>query len=847
MITAGSMLLNGTWELTWAEGAPLVSPDVLTGDTVARRHLLRATVPAPIHQVLQDTGLLDDPNVGLNSLKARWVEEQFWVYRHTFTVPAEALATTAWLIFTQIELDAEVRLNGEVIGTHANAHRPAIFNVAGKLRAGENLLVVTVSTGLHRTADKSGAAYVNEPLGQLTKRIWRRSPQHQAGWDWHPRLMNVGILGDVRLEWHTAPRLDQVTVYAIPDDDLQAATVHVRAHVANPGTEPVDGVLRARITETGQTVQVSISIPAGESSHEATLRLEHPRLWWPVGHGEQALYTIAVTLEAAGETQSATRRTGVRAVEVDQSVHPVAGRYFILTINGRRIFCKGGNWVPADLLYSQVTPERYRELVDLAVQANFNLLRVWGGASFAPSALCEACDEAGILLWQDFLFACCKYPGDDPDFLREVTVEMTRAVRAMAHHPSLVVWCGNNEIEWFDEWGAKGTKPAYPHHAIFHQVCPKIVREEGPSAFYWPASPWSPDYQFPNDPTCGDQHPWGVSIFDPGAMDWWRYRDYQDRFADEGGVLGASTTATLRQFLPEPERHLWSHSWEHHDNPMGMVAANAEELPRVYETVRLWTGRDPRAMPMEEYAILSGLLHAEGLVEYIGNYRRRMFDSAAAIFWMYNDSWPVTHGWTIVDYYRRKKLAYHPVRRAFQPVTVVVATTDDGQVTVFGVNDSPQEWTGTVRYGLFTLDGARPVDEAMLVTIPANSALPLAATPVDVWQSLDTKQTGAFAVLLDDGRPLAQHRLFLERFTDLAFTEPQITMRVENGILELLSDVFVWGVCLDVDGDAPVADNCFDLVPGIPYCLPWDADHGAPTIAATGNMMFHGTLPLEKV
>jgi beta-mannosidase len=239
-------------------------------------------------------------------------------------------------------------------------------------------------------------------------------------------------------------------------------------------------------------------------------------------------------------------------------------------------------------------------------------------------------------------------------------------------------------------------------------------------------------------------------------------------------------------------------------------------------------------MEWEDYALVSALLQAEGLQEYIANYRRRMFSSASAIFWSYNDSWPVTHGWTIVDYYLRKKLAYHPVRRAFQPITVVVAE-EDGVVTVWGVNDTPREWSGEVRYGLFALEGGLPRDEQIAVTLAANASTPLARFERAQWEALDLKKTGAFAVLLDRGRPMAQHRLFLERFKDLAFAEPRITMTVEGDTLTLSSDVFAWGVCLDVEGEIPLADNCFDLLPGIPYAMPWSAGLGEPRVVRLGN------------
>lgn len=832
----GSMSLNGTWGLTYAEGLPLNDPGYYTGAQLRGRRLLPARVPAPIHQVLMDAGWLDDPNLGLNSLKARWVEEQFWVYRHTFAAPAAACKGTAWLVFDRMEFDAELWLNGETIGRHSSAHRPARFNVTGNLLAGDNLLVVKLSSGMHSAADKPVGEYWSHAIEQLTRRVFHRKPAYQCGWDWNPRLMNVGILGDVRLEWAEALRLDQVTVFAVPDADLSAATLHVRATVEGVGSGPLDAVLRVAVPHAKAETYKKVQIASGENRIELTLRIDKPQLWWPVGQGEQFRYDVDVTLEGGKQRETVRRRTGVRRVEIDQSPHPDTGRYCVLRINNRPIFCKGGNWVPADLMYSAVTPERYRKLVELAVEANFNLLRIWGGGIYADHALCEACDEMGVLIWHDFLFACSKYPGDDPTWTEEARREVTWGVRELAHHPSLVVWCGNNEIEWGD-WGwGYDTKPrTHPHYSLFHHDIPKAVLEENSAVVHWISSPWSPDYKHPNDPTVGDQHPWSVSILTPGGVDFWQYRTFVDRFPNEGGVLGATSAATLRQFLPENERYVGSPSWDHHDNPLAATDSTPGGPGHAYATVEMWLGRDPFGMELDDYAFCSGLLHAEALQEYIHNYRRRMYSSASAVFWMYNDSWPVTHGWTIVDYYLRKKLSFHPVRRAFQPVTVIVA--DEGeQIVIYGVNDLPQAWSGELRYGLFLLAGGLPVDHKQNVTLAANASTPLAHMSRSEWDSLGIAKAGAFAVLQQGRERIAQHRLFVERFKDLKFAEPKIAMSRKDGHVAVSCDQFAWGVCLDVDGEAPIADNCFDVLPGIPYRMAWPAALPDPRIVAIGSV-----------
>ncbi|MCD6351038.1 MAG: hypothetical protein J7M26_02865, partial [Armatimonadetes bacterium] len=404
-----------------------------------------------------------------------------------------------------------------------------------------------------------------------------------------------------------------------------------------------------------------------------------------------------------------------------------------------------------------------------------------------------------------------------------------------------VVWCGNNEIEWGDwDWNYDRTQPTHPHYALFHHDLPAIAAAEAPHTPYWLSSPYSPDFKHPNDPTVGDQHPWKVSIQAENAWDFWMYRSFVDRFPNEGGVIGASSPATLRQFLPEGERYVGSPSWDHHDNPMACLAAEPGAWGRAYQLVINWLGLDPFELELEDYAFASALLQAEGLSEYIVNYRRRMFSSASAIFWMYNDSWPVSHGWTIVDYYLRRKLAYHPVRRAFSPVTVVVADLG-ADVAVFGVNDTPQDWTGTVQFGLFTLDGELPISESRHLTLPANSSTPIGHLRPEQWKELGVTRAGAFGVLTsDEGRLVAQHRLFLARFKDLELKPATVEVSLADGLATFRSDVFVWGACVDVDGEKPLADNCFDLLPAVPYTVAWAEELGEPQVLRTGNGLLAG-------
>ncbi len=834
----GIMDLSGTWRVTWTDGGhgPREEEAYRRVDAaVDPGRYIDVPVPMELHEALRQKGLIDDPNFGINTLKARWISEQYWQYNTRFILPEAAADRTCYLVFKQLDLRAHIYVNGVAAGTHQNAHRPCCLDVTEHIKKGENHLIVAVESGLYMAADLPGKDYHQGLDVQLNKRHWLRKPQYQFIWDWNPRLINVGITGPVYLQWTDKVRVEQSVVYAEPAPDFSKAAVTVRSFIkATDDGLPLK--IRVTVRETGQSVETKIKSKKGAARYDTILNIKDPLLWWPVGHGDQNLYTIKTTVTHAGrQIDETVKRIGIRSVGIDQSPHPEKGRHFIIRVNDRPIFLKGGNWVPPDMIYSSVNRQRLADLVDLALEANFNLLRIWGGGSWAGHDLLELCDENGLLVWHDFLFACAKYPADDPQFLAEVQQEITWAAREFAHHPSLAVWCGNNELEWAAwDWGYKGYGRTLPDYALFHHVIPVILKNEDPHRPYWPSSPYSPDHEKPNSPYSGDQHPWDVSIGRDGT-NIWAYREYVDRFPNEGGVMGAGSPATLRQFLPDDQEYMRSFSWEHHDNTINLWRA---ELGTNYQMVKDWTGLDYQQMKMDDYVFASALMQAEGLTEYIANYRRRMFSSASAIFWMYNDSWPATHSWSIVDYYLRKKLAYHPVRRVFSPVAVVIAQ-ENNKINIYAVNDTPAGWQGQLRYGLFSIKGGLPVDERTTVSVPANRSVVVASMPVQEWENLNSGRQGAYAVLTDrQDRPVHHHKLLLAPFKDLPLQTPKISITRKDTYIELVSPVFVWGACFDLDGESDMSDNCFDLFPDIPYRIKWPADKKTPRVVMTGNDLF---------
>ncbi len=823
--------LDGVWKIRgfdYQQGEP---EDFVAEDS-DERTFIEARVPGEVHLDLERAGRISDCNLGTNAQSARWVEEQKWVYRTTFHATEDAKAQHSWLVFDGLDLCADIYLNGTMVGQHDNAFTPCRLDVTGKLRPGSNTLAVIIESGLYSVSEKDGSSYKHSEDQLLHKRSWLRKPQYCFSWDWNPRLINVGIWKSVRLEWSDSPRIDQLSIHHELSCDHNLAQIHANVFLDNPDSVPVKCALQMSIMdEGGIRAESQLDIPSGLSRQQLNFCITNPKLWWPRGHGDQPMYTIQLKLLVNGHVVDTTeRRIGIRSIRIDQSPHPEKGEYFILEVNGRPIFCKGGNWVPPDMIYARPDADHLRALVQMAVDANFNTLRIWGGGCYADHTLMDACDESGIIVWHDFIFACSRYPGDDPEFLNNVRAEIRFALRDLSHHASLMVWCGNNEMEWGNwDWGYDIGK-AFPDYALYHMVIPRILAEEDPSRPYWPSSPYSTGNRHPNDPTTGDQHPWHVTLRESGS-DFWAYRDDVSRFPNEGGVLGASSPATLRQFLPKNEQRLFSPTWEFHDN-----GCNYWKRPGIaYQLVTDWIGIDPDELTFDDYVFYSALIQSEGLQEFINNYRRRMFSSSAAIFWMFNDSWPVSHGWTIVDYYLRRKLAYYPVRRSFEEVQVIVAVEGD-EVIIVGVNDTVDAWHGEVQYGMFCMSGEMPLSIIRDVQLNPNAATVLGRFAMSEWKAAGTCNTGAFALLRKDGNMVAQNRMFVAPFKDLRWSKPNISMERRENSIVFSSPVFVWGVCIDLDGEATLPDNAFDLLPGIAYEIPWAADQPDPQIQRIGSL-----------
>ena len=859
--------LNGEWDLKWADGerGGLIHHRV---PGLNSEHWLKAEVPGEIHLDLMRQGIIDDPACGQGILNARWVEEMFWSYRRDFVLPdsLDLAGNKVWLCFGGLDYSARIYLNGILAGAHENAFTPCRLPINDFVSHGKNTVTVSLESGLYHVSERSTRGYYGASDGEsdvdelLHKRLWLRKPQSSFGWDWAPRLINVGITGDVYIEWQETVRDDALVLRTEVDgnetgrlkvrwylegisDECRPAPesfafqfgvpLHLRSISTTTGAmqKGVFAELHVRVKEADVAFSCPVEIHKGVHFVEATIEIPDVRRWWCVGQGPQYLYAVNVSLHHAGTcVAERTQSVGFRTVVINQDVNPSGGRNFIIELNGRKVFAKGANLVPADIITARIDRKKSEMLVDRALEANFNMLRVWGGGLYESDDFYELCDRKGILVWQEFIFACGAYPANDAGFMENVREEATFQIRRLAYHPSLMAWCGNNEQEWHIWNTKKGV--LHPDYALYHMILPRLLMMEDPDRYYQPSSPLTPLLGYPNADDAGDQHPWQVGFANEDYRD---YRLMKCRFPNEGGVIGPTSLLSMKTSLAGGSKSPDSLNWQLHDNGIEQwyPYSIADHL------LKAWTGKEIRSLSLEEYVYLGGMLQGEGLSEYITNFRRRKFDSAAAIFWMFNDCWPATRSWSIVDCFGNRNPSFHPVRRACMPVSVaVVYEKDADEVMIFGMNDTPDDHIVELRYGVMTFDGAWRDERIQNVKIKANASIIVASFPFEKWEVMDTKRSFAYAVITQTGTLVARHRLILPMYQEIILGKPSISVHRESNRWIFRSDIFAMNVCIDLCGEQQLQDNFFDLFPGEEYAVRAESEDTGDMLYSLGSFLY---------
>ncbi|MEU0300054.1 glycoside hydrolase family 2 protein [Streptomyces sp. NPDC006175] len=654
-----------------------------------------ATVPGCVHTDLLAAGLIDDPYLDDNESRLGWIGRTDWTYRTTFEWSADGHEFTD-LCFDGLDTVATVLLNGTEVGSTANQHRGYRFPVRPLLREGTNTLAVRF-TAPYTYAEAMREKLGDRPGAYAEPYAFIRKMACNFGWDWGPTLVTSGIWRPAALESWTGPRIAGVKVIGDLDGD-GVPRLAVTLEVEHDG--------RAALSGSVEVVGASAAFIASDDEHRVTVTLPVPdaELWWPHSHGEQPLYDVTVRL---GEEVAWTGRTGFRGVTLEREA-------FRISVNGEPVFVRGVNWIPDDCFPARITRQRVSDRLDQAVAAGVNLIRVWGGGLYESDDFYELCDEKGLLVWQDFPFACAAYPEEQPLY-DEVAAEVRENLVRLAPHPSLVLWCGNNEnLEGHADWGWQEKLEGRTWgHGYYHELLPALCAETDPSRPYWPGSPYSGSPELPpNDPARGTVHLWEVW----NRVDYRHYADTDHRFVAEFGFQGPPAYATLRRAVSgplAPDAPLLAHHQKAEDGDAKLLRGLGDHLPQ--------------PSGFDDWHWLTQLNQARAVAFGIRHFRSHSPYCMGSVVWQLNDCWPVV-SWAAVDGDGRRKPLWYALRAVYADRLMAVR---DGALHL--VNDSARPWEGTLRLTRRSLEGEVLAEEAVEVGTAARGVtrVPLPSAVAD--------------------------------------------------------------------------------------------------------------------
>src|SRR2546423_641356 len=769
-----------------------------------------AAVPGCVHTDLLANKLIEDPFYRDDEPKLQWIGKTDWEYQTTFDAPPDILKREhVELVFEGLDTYATVTLNGSVLLEADNMFRTWRVDAKRLLKPGANTLHVSFRSPINEVLPLMAKMSYQLPAvndqGEKTSPFTRKAP-YQSGWAWGPRFVTSGLWRPVSLEaWDTA----RVSNLRVVQNQLDKTSAQMTAEVEVVSTGASDAtVLVENVTDGGAPARKPVRLAAGTNKVAVNFQISKPRLWWPNGMGEHPLYDIRARLLVGGrQTDESSARTGLRTVELRQQPDK-DGKTFTFVVNGVPVFAKGANWIPADSFPTRITRERYRQLVESARDARMNMLRVWGGGIYESDDFYELCDESGILLWQEFMFACSMYPGDQA-FLDNVRAEAVDNVKRLRNHPSIVIWCGNYEVETaWQHWGWKQNLPAKlwdDYKKIFHGVLPEVVAEYDPARPYWPSSPSSNLEEDSDSQRMGDVHYWEVWH---AAKPFTEYERQHPRFMSEYGFQSFPSIETVNAYTLPADQDIQS-----------PVMLAHQKHPRGNQLIREYMLREyPEPKDFESFLYVSQVLQAEGIKVGAEHLRRIMPHNMGSLYWQLDDCWPVA-SWSGIDYFGRWKALQFYARRFYNEL-LVSPHVENGNVEFYVVSDRTQPVPAELVVTLMDFDGHALSENRKSVEVSALASKSYLSIPADeLLRGHDAKTVFLNCELLVGGTAVSSNRLFFRPFKELTLPAPHVTTdaaRTRGGFnVTLRSDKFARAVYLSAEGlDGAFSDNYFDLIPG---------------------------------
>ncbi len=753
----------------------------------------KATIPGTVHTDLFQNNVIPDPFFGANEKQLQWIENETWEYEIYFSLSrAEFQNQNIDLEFDGLDTYATVYLNGKVVLQADNMFRKWIVSAKSYLKKDNNHLKIIFHSAVQKGKDEAKKLSYTLPENE---RIFVRKAQYQFGWDWGPRFVTAGIWQKVQLKFWNSAKIenvryeqkllnkDQALLDVIFTIDVQKADKYQIYFGAKP---------------------YHFNLKKGINTVKIPVEIRKPILWWSNGLGVPHQYVFLFQLRNNNKKLDEKElKIGLRTIELIQQKDDI-GTGFAFKLNGKMVYMKGANYVPPDSFLPRVKDSTYKSLVANAKKANMNMLRVWGGGVYPDDAFYDACDANGILVWQDFMFACAMYPGDKK-FVENVKQEVIYQVNRLQNHPSLAIWCGNNESdEGWHNWGwqkqhnyseADSTQIWNDYKKIFHDLIPNtldsLVSKE--KNVYWSSSP-SIGWGRKESMTQGDLHYWGV---------WWGkesfeiYKTKVPRFMSEYGFQGMPNIETLRKVIPESDLNFNSEALKNHQkHPIG------------YETIREYMEHDFQIpTKFQDYIYVSQLLQADGMKTAMEAHRRAKPYNMGTLYWQFNDCWPVT-SWSSLDYYGNWKAFHYQAKRSFEPVLLSVNEENDFY-KVYLVNDNLETYSDKLTLELLTFDGKLLWQRSEEITVEENSSKLVFEIPKTDFAKFDLNHA-----VLNVRFNKESSNYFFVKAKELKLTKPTIQIKqIDDLTIEISTDVLAKNVFLSSENEMVFDDNYFDLLP----------------------------------
>jgi beta-mannosidase len=781
-----------------------------------------ATVPGVIHTDLYASKIIEDPFFRLNERGQQWIDKEDWIYETDFDVPEEIMGkSNIFLHFYGLDTYADVYLNGELILNANNMFREWKINVKDKLKPEINQLQIYFHSPIKIDMPKFDSLPFHyrtgpdqsENGGIFDKRvsIFARKAGYHYGWDWGSRFVTSGIWRPVFLEAWNDLRIENVFIHqksvntkkavittnveVLSDKEIKGAKISVKDNAGGK----VYGTVNTDLKKGSNLIPVNFTIP-------------NPRLWWCNGLGKAEMYTFntEITVNSVVADNNRTS-TGLRSIKVINRPDRY-GTEFYLELNGVPVFAKGANYIPSDNFLPRVTAEKYEQTILDAANANMNMLRVWGGGIYENDIFYDLCDKYGIMVWQDFMFACSLYPSEG-EFLENIRQEAIDNVKRLRNHPSIALWCGNNEVNEF--WISWGWKEFYAEQGyedvvwkqytdLFHKTLPEVVLAYDPDKFYWPSSPYNTGS---NDDVNNDRHYWGVWH---GKEPTYKFNEIRSRFFSEYGFQSFPEFESVKVFAPDPED--WNITSE---VMMAHQRAGNYANPRIHEYL-IDEYKEPK--DFKGFLYMSQVLQGDAVKIAVEAHRRDMPYCMGTLFWQHNDCWPVA-SWSSRDYYGRWKAQHYYAKKAYRDILVSPIAKGD-TLDVFIVSDRLKSVRGVLDIKIVKFDGTEVYHMKKTIGVPANTSTNLFSADIkSLLKDVPANEVFVLAGFTDHAGALYTNRYFLTKQKEIDFPQADIKksiQAVDKGYeVSLTADKFVRAVFLSIDGiDNFFEDNYFDILPG---------------------------------